>query len=99
MTAQPATTPFVSEFIPDPLVSVYPRLAAEGALAINPVSFLTPASEVDAHWARPAAYPDASFNLGELAGLRGWSSLFPLELLWMLGPALFGRVKRRPLAT
>ena len=91
-----ATTPFVSEFIPDPLVSVYPRLAAEGALAINPVSFLTPASEVDAHWARPAAYPNASFNLGELTGLRGWASLLPLGLLWALVPCLPGRVKRRP---
>ena len=91
-----ATTPFVSEYIPDPLVSVYPRLAAEGALAINPVSFLTPAADVDAHWQRPAAYPNASSNLGELAGLRGWASLAPLGLLWALALGWLGRVKRRP---
>ncbi len=79
-----ATTPFVSEFSPDPLVSVYPRLAAEGALAINPVSFMTPASDVDEHWARPDAYPRASLNLGELTGLHGWASLAPLAMLWAL---------------
>lgn len=79
-----ATTPFVSEFVPDPIVSVYPRLAAEGAMSINPVSFLTPAAEVDARWAEPARYPRAAFNLGELAGLRGWASLLPLALLWAL---------------
>lgn len=91
-----ATTPFVSEFIPDPLVSVYPRLAAEGALAINPVSFLTPASDVDAHWARPGAFPDASFNLGELTGLHGWASLAPLAVLWALLLLPFRDVKPRP---
>jgi hypothetical protein len=79
-----ATTPFVSEFIPDPIVSVYPRLAAAGAMSINPVSFLTPASEVDARWEDLQHYPRASFNLGELAGLRGWSSLLPLAAVWLL---------------
>ena len=93
-----ATTPFVSEFIPEPLVSVYPRLAAEGALAINPVAFLTPASDVDAHWARPEAYPDASFNLGELTGLHGWASLAPLAMLWALLLLPFRDVKPPPLS-
>jgi hypothetical protein len=79
-----ATTPFVSEFVPDPLVSVYPGLAVEGALGINPVGFLTPAADVEERWVRPADYPDASFNLGELVGLRGWMSLAPLALLWTL---------------
>lgn len=86
-----ATTPFVSEYIPDPIVSVYPRLAAEGAVAINPVSFLTPASDVDAHWDELRRYPWASFNLGELAGLHGWASLLPLAALWTLSVAGMGR--------
>jgi hypothetical protein len=91
-----ATTPFVSEFIPDPLVSVYPRLAAEGALGINPVSFLTPATEVDSHWAHPKAYPGAACNLGELAGLHGWAALLPLGVLWALMLAPPHRVKHPP---
>jgi hypothetical protein len=91
-----ATTPFVSEYIPDPIVSVYPRLAAEGAVAINPVSFLTPASEVDAHWDELQRYPRASFNLGELAGLHGWASLLPLAGLWALAAAgIAGPGRRR----
>ena len=91
-----ATTPFVSEYIPDPIVSVYPRLAADGAVAINPVSFLTPAAEVDARWDQLQRYPWASFNLGELAGLHGWVSLLPLVALWALSAAGPGGRGRRP---
>ena len=94
-----ATTPFVSEFIPDPIVSVYPRLAADGAMSINPVSFLTPASEVDARWEDLQRFPRASFNLGELAGLRGWTSVLPLAALWLLavgGTIAAGRREPHP---
>ena len=90
-----ATTPFVSEFIPDPIVSVYPRLAADGAMSINPVSFLTPASEVDARWQDLDRYPRSSFNLGELVGLRGWPSLLPLAAIWLLTAGGSGAVARR----
>jgi hypothetical protein len=86
----------VSEFIPDPIVSVYPRLAAAGAMSINPVSFLTPASEVDARWETLERYPRASFNLGELAGLHGWASLLPLALPWVLMAAGTRAAGRRP---
>ncbi len=77
-----ATTPFVSEFIPDPIVSVYPRLAAEGAVSINPVSFLTPAADVDDRWTHLERFPRATLNLGERFGLHGWASVLPLLLLW-----------------
>ena len=90
-----ATTPFVSEYVPDPIVSVYPRLAVDGAMSINPASFLTPASEVDVRWETLERYPRASFNLGELAGLHGWASLLPLVLLWVLMAAGTHAVARR----
>lgn len=80
-----ATTPFVSEFLPDPIVSVYPRLAIEGAMSINPVGFLTPTAEVDSRWQNPARFPNAAYNLGECLGLRGWLSLAPLALVWVVG--------------
>ncbi len=77
-----ATTPFVSEFVSDPIVSVYPRLAAEGAMSINPVAFLTPATQVDARWAQLNRYPLSAYNLGERLGLTGWASLLPLLCVW-----------------
>ncbi len=90
-----ATTPFVSEFIPDPLVSVYPRLVADGATSINPVEFLTPSPEVDARWENPRRYPAASYNIGERLGFRGWWSLLPLVLVWVAGLSW----RRRPSAS
>ena len=89
-----ATTPFVSEFNPDPIVSVYPRLAAEGAMSINPVSFLTPAAEVDERWAHLERYPLVTRNLGERLGLGGWMSVLPLALLWAC--AIVGESVKRP---
>ena len=80
-----ATTPFVDEYLPDPIVSVYPRLAAHGAMSINPNRFLTPADQVDERWVRLEDYPTASYNLGELLGLHGWLSLGPLAGAWALG--------------
>ena len=38
--------------------------------------------------------PRASWNVGQLAGLRGHASLLPLAVLWMLGAAALVRLRR-----
>ncbi len=80
-----ATTPFIDEYVPDPILSVYPGLVRDGALSLNPNTFLTPADQVDDRWAHAAQYPHASYNLGELLGLGGWLSLAPLATVWIVG--------------
>ena len=94
-----ATTPFVSEFETKPLTTIYPSLARDGAVSLNPVSLFTAADSVDARWEHAAQHPWAAWNLGERAGLTGWASLLPLGALWAVGAALTRRrapLDRRP---
>ena len=86
-----ATTPYVSEFETAPLTEIYPMLARDGAISLNPVSLFTPAAEVDARWQQAGAHPWAAYNLGERLGLSGWVSLFPLATLWAAGIVLARR--------
>jgi hypothetical protein len=77
-----ATTPFVSEYDTNPLSHSYRELVAAGALAINPVRFLTPSAEAAARWREPERFRGASFNLGQRLGLARWWSLLPLAVWW-----------------
>ncbi|HOT12192.1 MAG TPA: LTA synthase family protein, partial [Polyangiaceae bacterium] len=74
-----ATTPFIAERQTAPL-SLYLKLAKEGALALNPSGFMAPSSERRWRWAAMAKDGTGAFNLGETLGLQGWWSLLP----WLL---------------
>ena len=58
-----------------PLTELIVPSFVHGHLSINQVSMLTPAE---------ASHTRAAFNLGELAGLHGLSSLIPLVLFWIV---------------
>jgi hypothetical protein len=79
-----ATTPFVSEYDTNPLLHSYRQLASSGAVAYNPIGFLTPHTETRERWAHPDRWRGTSFNWGQRLGLTGWWSLVPLALLWGL---------------
>lgn len=81
-------TPFVAEERTSPLGDVYLPLLSSGAVSIHPISFLTPVAETNLRYARADLFPSAAFNLGELIGLRGWWSVVPLAMLWII--AVFG---------
>ena len=51
-----------------------------GDLSLNPQTFVH--NSVDAGRLRGGVVPHAAWNLGELAGLRGLSSLVPLLIIW-----------------
>ena len=78
------TTPFVSEYDTNPMFQSYWQLIKQGAISANPVSFLSPQSEIGYRWKFLQEFPNASLNLGELMGLSGWSSLLPLLFFWIL---------------
>ncbi len=78
-----ATTPFVDEHDVTPLRGSYWRLLQAGAVSASPRNFATPSSEASLHWLLLGRYPNASFNLGELVGLRSWTSLLPLFAVWL----------------
>ncbi len=52
----------------------------DGDLSLNPQTFVH--NSVDANRLRGGVEPHAAWNLGELAGLHGLSSLLPLGILW-----------------
>ncbi len=57
----------------------------DGDLSLNHQTFVT--YRADAGRLRGGRLPHAAWNLGELAGLRGLPSLFPLGAAWMAGAA------------
>jgi hypothetical protein len=79
-----AITPNVTEFELAPLTRAYLPLLRAGEISISPVAFLTPAAENAARHLAYRSYPWAAFNVGELLGLRGWWSVAPLGVAWML---------------
>lgn len=89
-----AITPNVTEFELDPLRRAYLPLLRAGEVSISPVAFLTPASENAARHIAYRAYPWASFNVGELLGLRGLWSLAPLGLAWLVAGLRLRRAAR-----
>jgi hypothetical protein len=91
------TTPFVDERDTTPLRGSYLGLVRAGAVSVNPRNFATPTREAALHGVFADRYPLASFNLGELVGLRGWISLAPLVLVWFI--ALGRRGSTRSSAT
>ncbi len=84
-------TPNVTEFELSPLRNAYWPLLRSGQVSISPMAFLTPASETAPRHVAYRSYPWAAFNVGELFGLRGWWSVTPLFLLWLVAVALLWR--------
>ena len=54
----------------------------DGDLSLNPQTFVH--NSVDVEHLRGGGDPHAAWNLGELAGLRGLSSLLPLVVVWVI---------------
>ena len=76
-------TPFLAESVTTPL-AIYRDLISKGSLSINPIDFATPHFEISQRWQQLENFPISSFNLGELAGLQGLSSLFPLIICQLI---------------
>lgn len=91
MLAGTAITPNVAEQVRTPLTSAYLPLARRGVVSMSPMGFLTPHAENAFRHAHVRLYPDAAWNLGELFGLRGPTSLLPLAAAW--AAALFVLVR------
>jgi hypothetical protein len=89
-----ALTPFVIEQELAPLTRAYLPLALRGNLSLTPLDFTTPFRETSMRFAYGARFGDASFNVGEVFGLHGWSSLLPLAACWCVGIALLARAAR-----
>jgi hypothetical protein len=58
----------------------------DGDLSLNTQTFVH--NSVDVEHIRSGGDPHAAWNLGELAGLRGLSSLLPLVFFWVVAGAL-----------
>lgn len=95
MLAGTAITPNVAEQVHTPLTSAYLPLARRGVVSMSPMGFLTPHAENAFRHAHARIYPDAAWNLGELFGLRGLTSLAPLAAAWVGALAALARGARR----
>ncbi len=91
-----ATTLFLDEYDTHPLINTYWGLVKNGGLSINPIQLLTPESENWFRWNSFQNFPLASFNLGELLGLKGWFSILPLAIMWCLFVLGFYRKHKAP---
>jgi hypothetical protein len=58
----------------------------DGDLSLNPQTFVH--NSADAGRLRGGQLPHASWNLGQIGGLRGLASLLPLALVWIVAAAL-----------
>jgi hypothetical protein len=58
----------------------------DGDLSLNTQTFVH--NSVNVEHIRGGGDPHAAWNLGELAGLRGLSSLLPLVFFWVLAGAV-----------
>jgi hypothetical protein len=75
-----STTPQPPASIKSPMRELLWPAFREGDLSLNPQTFVH--NSVDVGHLRGGGDPHAAWNLGELAGLRGLSSLLPLALIW-----------------
>ena len=75
-----STTPQPPASIKAPMSELLWPAFRAGDLSLNPQTFVH--NSVDVEHLRGGGDPHAAWNLGELAGLRGLSSLLPLALVW-----------------
>jgi hypothetical protein len=76
-----STTPMPPLQFPSPVTQLLMPAFLEGDLSLNSMTFLD--TKADANRLRGGAVPHASWNLGEIMGLRGLTSLIPLVLIWI----------------
>jgi hypothetical protein len=87
-----STTPQPPSSFKAPMRELLLPAFADGDLSLNPQTFVHGGASPDL--LRGNRVPHAAWNLGEIIGLRGRSSLAPLILVWMLAAALL--FARRP---
>lgn len=75
-----STTPQPPASLRAPMSELLWPAFRDGDLSLNPQTFVH--NSVDADRLRGGVVPHAAWNLGELAGLRGLSSLLPLGIIW-----------------
>jgi len=68
----------------------------DGDLSLNPQTFVH--NSADAGRLRGNQVPHASWNLGEIAGLHGLTSLLPLAFVWIVAAALLIEMDSYPFA-
>jgi len=76
-----STTPMPPLQFASPVTQLLMPAFLEGDLSLNSMTFLD--TKTDASRLRGGTVPHASWNLGEIMGLRGLASLIPLVLLWI----------------
>ncbi len=81
-----ATTPQPPASMKHPVSELLWPAFRAGDLSLNPQTFVH--NGVDVEHLRGGGDPHAAWNLGELAGLRGLSSLLPLAAIWLIAAAL-----------
>ena len=81
-----STTPQPPATFTSPMRELLWPAFRDGDLSLNPQTFVH--NSVDAGRLRGGGDPHAAWNLGELAGLRGLSSLLPLAFIWVAAAAL-----------
>jgi hypothetical protein len=81
-----STTPQPPSSFKAPMRELLLPAFADGDLSLNPQTFVHGNASPDLM--RGNRVPHAAWNLGEIIGLRGHSSLAPLFLVWMLAAAL-----------
>jgi hypothetical protein len=99
-----ATTPFVSERVLNPLVAYAEdfvfkmgRFAVENPVSLNPVGYTLPVEQIDFAWSHhmEPKFVMASYNMGEVLGLAGWTSVLPLALIWLTAVLAVVRLSRK----
>jgi hypothetical protein len=75
-----STTPQPPASLKAPVSELLWPAFRDGDLSLNPQTFVH--NSVDVDRLRGGAVPHAAWNLGEIAGLHGLSSLLPLGIIW-----------------
>jgi hypothetical protein len=76
-----STTPMPPLQFASPVTQLLMPAFLEGDLSLNSMTFLD--MRTDANRLRGGTVPHASWNLGQIMGLRGLASLVPLVLIWI----------------